>query len=675
MNFNDFKIAVDNQFEKMQEHRMFKVDVSKQVLWDTYLGSFPEGSDPIYRERTHHDCQCCKQFIRTVGNVVAIVDGKAVSVWHCTVEDPNYQAVADAMAALVEVAPLADPFFHYEKYAGTDHTHQQEEDGTVKTWDHFFVRLPSAIVMKKDAIATRISNLRSNQQVFQRALTEIQFDAVDTILELIGQKSLYRGEEHLRTLTKFRDHMSAYARLTGDFSRTIYTWEAAFKENPAVLGIRNTSIGTLLCDLSGEMDLDLAVSRFEAMVAPSNYKRPTALITKTMIKKAQEQVAALGFVEALERRHATPEDITVNNVIFANRDARKAMGEDIFDNLIQEQPINPQSFSKVEEISIEDFISEVVPKATQIQLLLENRHMGNLMSLVAPVHPEANNMLKWENNFSWTYNGDITDSMKQRVKAAGGNVEGVMRFSIQWNDVDWNSCDYDAHCLEPGGRHIYFANKRQIHPSSGVLDVDIISPVKGIPAVENITWSDEYKMPNGTYYFKVHCYTRGSGNTGFTAEFEYKGQIRSYAYNKPLKAQEYIDVLKGELRDGEFTVTKELPTTLSSREVWGVPTMQYQNVSMMLYSPNHWDDFAVGNKHYFFILEGCKQPGKVRGFYNEFLTNKLTEHRKVFEVLGEKMKVEESDQQLSGLGFSSTQRNHVFAQVTGKFNRTVKVIF
>jgi hypothetical protein len=39
------------------------------------------------------------------------------------------------------------------------------------------------------------------------------------------------------------------------------------------------------------------------------------------------------------------------------------------------------------------------------------------------------------------------------------------------------------------------------------------------------------------------------------------------------------------------------------------------------------------------------------------------------------MKAEESSTQLSGLGFSSTQRNHVYVRVSGTFNRVVKVTF
>jgi len=76
-----------------------------------------------------------------------------------------------------------------------------------------------------------------------------------------------------------------------------------------------------------------------------------------------------------------------------------------------------------------------------------------------------------------------------------------------------------------------------------------------------------------------------------------------------------------------------------------------------------------------FMLDGCVNDGQARGFFNEFLAEELTPHRKVLEVVGSKMKTDTSDHQLSGIGFSSTQRNSVLCRVKGSFNRVVKVVF
>ena len=96
---------------------------------------------------------------------------------------------------------------------------------------------------------------------------------------------------------------------------------------------------------------------------------------------------------------------------------------------------------------------------------------------------------------------------------------------------------------------------------------------------------------------------------------------------------------------------------------------------MVMSSPNHWDNHTIGNKHWFFILNNCINENKTRGFYNEFLSNELTEHRKVLEVLGSKMKTEKCNSQLSGLGFSSTQKNTVLCRVSGSFSRTIRINF
>lgn len=668
LKFSVFKEAVKEQFQALSQGDLFRADVGKDELWHFYLDAFPEGTNPIYKERREYDCQACRQFIKACGNVISIIDNKPVSIWDVVV-DGYYQEVANKMAGFVKSHPIRDVFFHDQQNLGTDFNRQILDDGQVIKWEHFFFKLPKAFV--KGNVAREIGECRETKNVFKRGLDEITEESAEMVLELIDQNSLYRGEENRAAVNAFLVYKNDYSNLP-DVERDFYCWEWSMKVGPSAR-IRNTAIGTLLTDLSDGVELDKAVKSFESKVAPQNYKRPTALITKGMIKKAEEKVEELGIADSLPRRYAVAEDITINNVLFANREAKRAMS--VFDEMAAETKEDVKKFDHVEPVDIETFISNILPKAESVELMLENKHTNNLMSLVAPANKDAKGIFKWNNNFSWAYSGDVTDSIKERVKKAGGAVDGVLRFSIQWNDGDNNQNDFDAHCIEPNGNLIYHRKQRQIQPSSGVLDVDVVHPGRNV-AVENITWSDIDKMQEGKYEFLVHNYSHRGGKTGFSAEIEYDGKIYSYEYDKELRQNEKVVVAEVEFsKETGIKFIESLPSTQASKEVWGVTTNHFQKVSMVMYSPNHWDDQIFGNRHFFFILEDCKNDGRPRGFFNEFLNNELTEHRKVFEVLGSKMKVAESDRQLSGVGFSSTVRNEILCKVSGSFSRTIRLTF
>ena len=175
--------------------------------------------------------------------------------------------------------------------------------------------------------------------------------------------------------------------------------------------------------------------------------------------------------------------------------------------------------------------------------------------------------------------------------------------------------------------------------------------------------------------YPFHWAARSPNTTGFLAEIECGGNLYQYEYVPALKNNEWVTVAEVELKNGQFTVDSKLPTSTSSKDIWGVSTNQFTKVSMVTISPNHWGEKPVGNKHFFFILDKCKASSPPRGFFNEYLKESLTPHKRVFEALGSKMRVADSEAQLSGLGFSSTQSNSVVVQVTGKTKRVVKVIF
>jgi hypothetical protein len=671
MNFEKFQKSVIEQFDRMQRYPLFRVQVEKDVLWQKYLDSFPPGTNPKFKERTEFDCQICKNFVRAVGGVVAVVDGKIATLWDNQV-DGFYNDVSQAMSEFVKSKPIDNIFLHTEGAAGSMLTRQQTPNGVV-SWNHFYIAIPRANICEGDSIGTRLGESRSSRDVFARSLTELRIDAIDIVLELISQNSLYRGEEHKFALEAFRKFKVEFDKIKGETKRDIYVWSQVKAAPGSVVRFRNTVIGTLVSDLSDGKELEDAVKAFEAKVAPTNYKRPTALVTKAMIEKAQKEVEKLGLKTALERRFATIDDIKINNVLFANRDAKKALGGDVFDDLKATVAEKIQNFDKVEEIGIDKFIEEVLPKAESIEIMFENKQASNLVSLIAPVDKEAKEMFKWQNPFSWSYTGDVADSIKERVKKAGGKVDGDLRCSLSW----FNHDDLDLHMIEqPNHYEIYFGNRGRQSPSGGMLDVDMNAGAGDTRTpVENITYADRRTMKKGFYNLFVHNYCRReTTDVGFEVEIEFDGKIQTISYAKAVQNGEQIQVarLQYSKKDG-FKIVESLPSTATSKEVWGVKTQAFHKVSAVMLSPNYWDDKPVGNKHYFFMLEGCKNEGKARGFFNEFLTPELDAHRKVLEVVGSKVKTEESDRQLSGLGFSSTQRNSILCRVKGNFSRVLKI--
>ena len=670
--FPAFKKAVANRFADMAGRELFRVNLNKDALWDLYLASFPEGSNPVYEKRTEHDCSCCRHFIRSVGDAVAIIDGEVVSAWDITCTDPTYQIVANALAAFVKQHAVADAFLHTERTAGTDKNFEQLLDKVV-TWDHFFVNIPTKYVCKGEEIGPRLSTVRARHDVLYRSLTELTDDAVDTVLELISQNSLYRGVENRASVSAFRNLKQEFNKLKTDTDKHAFVWSKISEVSPAVSMIRNSAIGTLLVNLSDGMGMDEAVRKFEVVVAPANYKRPTALVTKAMIEKAKAALEELELIPSLERRYATLEDININDILFADRSARTAITGDVFDELVTKARNKPKNLDKVEEISIDKFISDIIPRAQSLEVFVENRHSGNLVSLVAPANATAKGLFKWDNPYSWSYNGDVADSIKERVKKAGGNVTGEVLCRLAWHNYD----DLDLHMYEPSG-HIYFGDRRS-RSSGGELDVDMNAGGGRVSRdpVENIYYTNRRTMREGEYRLVVHNFCkREDKDVGFEVEFDYLGTIYHYVYDKPVRDRTTVDVVKFNYSHAKgIEIIESLPSTQTSKTFWNLKTQEFQPVSVVTLSPNYWGERQVGNKHYFFMLQNCRNEGQARGFYNEFLHESLTPHRKVIEMVGAKMKTEESAHQLSGLGFSSTQRNDVLVRVKGSFTRTVKVVF
>ncbi len=639
--FAPFGLAVHNQFQDMAKNEFFTVDLNGEEIWDFYLASFPPGTNPIFRERTEHDCSCCKQFIRNIGGVVNIVNNELVTVWD--IDDDKleypYDIVALKMRKLIGNRLVNGLFRTKEGQYGAAYTMEAGEPP--RKWNHFHGKMQTRHLAASPA--EERGRYAESAAMFHRALAEIKRSALDDIIALINDKALYRGEEFLGAVANFRRMQAKFFELSPN-ERLNWVWSNAC--DMATSRFRNTVIGTLAVDLSSDMPLDAAVKAFETKVAPANYKRPASLITPSMIKDAETTANLLGLMPALQRRFARLSDIAVTDVLWVDGTKRDVMRlTSPFTSLLATAPVKMKVPTTKDTMSIDEFMHDVLPCVETIEVMVKNTHQNNFVSLTAPVQGDELRLFKWNNPFAWSYSGNVTDRIKEKVKRAGGNTGAALRVSLAW----FNKDDLDLHSTGPHG-HAFFGNKM------GILDVDMNAGyASSREPVENQSWT---APKDGVYKIVVNQYNqRETIDVGFTLEMECNnGALFQWNYGKPVKGQ--LQVLEFTVKHGfvaEIKALKDMAEGSTSRERWGVMTEQFVRVNTVMHSPNFWGNEAVGNKHVIFALDGCVNDEPTRGFYNEYLNPVLEKHRKVFEVLGSKTLCPPSTDQVSGVGFSSTR--------------------
>ena len=89
LNFKDIKVPLEKHFDEMQKENdfLYVADLDKDQLWETYLETIPPEHNKIYRVRREHDCSCCRHFVKQIGNVVAIKNGKIETIWDFAGDD------------------------------------------------------------------------------------------------------------------------------------------------------------------------------------------------------------------------------------------------------------------------------------------------------------------------------------------------------------------------------------------------------------------------------------------------------------------------------------------------------------------------------------------------------------------------------------------------------------
>lgn len=700
----EFSKKLQTRFAQMMKTgKLFRVELTGQQVWDLYLESFSKENDPVFRDpaSTEHNCNHCKNFIRRYGNIVAVdEDYKIISIFDVNIKG-EYDDTAKSLSIAIKKSKITEVFFEtfkelnllpYESCSKSNKEFQlgvksnvkrytkeeAEKFGIVKpnetrTFHHFHLFLDKSFVdQSSNSVEAIMGSYRDAKNVFQRAMETISLDTLKLVRDLINQGSLLDGATHLFKIEQIIPLKQEYDNLPVK-QRDNWCWVKSYQFQLAKF--RNELIGVLCSELSEGEELNKACQSWNKRVDPANYMKVTAPITKKQIEEAKQFVEENGYTESFDRRFATIDDIKVSEILHSNTGKGEIKSVSIFDIVKSTSTRHKRNeFEGVEEVGIDKFMKDILPTCSSIEAFFANGHQGNLVSLTTASKKTSKPIFKWDNNYSWTFNGNLAgkSQIKEAVKSEGGRVDGVLRFSIIWNEDGKDILDFDAHALEPNRTEIAFNTFKGMKTSmSGTLDVDMIRP-NGL-GVENITWGSRSAMKDGVYKFWIHNYD-GGANKGFKAEIEFNGEIYNYEHTKT--AMGALHVAEVTLKDGQFSIKHLIPeSAVSSKEVYGLETNQFHKVNLVCLSPNHWGENNVGNKYYFFMLEGCKSPVSIRSFHNENLLPELAVHRKVLEVLGTTNMIESTFKQLSGLGFNATVRDQLIVKLQGTHKRMIKINF
>lgn len=635
---------------------LYVTDVNNDKLWELYLESIPAEFNPQYKERREFDCNCCKQFVRNLGGIVAVVNDKIETIWDVNLNKlpEAFQIVAKELDKYVKQHKIVSIYLSKEPAYGREKT-SAYIDNSLITFNHMFHTLDRSLVdVNKDS---KVGKFRQDYDLLARSVDLFTVEALAQTKELISENSIYRGSEFQSSVNAFHTFKSKYTQ-----AKTTEEKQVLLLKNINLCTFKNSSIGQLVENLSEGMDLDTAVAKYEAMVAPTNYKRTTALVTPQMVQNALKTVKEQGYEDSLFRRLANAADISINEVLWVNNSTKakmKSAVEDLFGSISTKNKKHTKPSGLLgNKVTIEEFITQILPQAVELEIKLENNQLSNLMTLTTAKHEDSKCLFAWGNHFGWSYTGNITDSITEKVKKAGGNVTTAqLRFSLSW----FNGDDLDLHVINPKGVEIYYGNKQ------GCLDVDMNAGgrMNSVDPVENCSFVTPI---DGVYKVHVRQFTKRTndrpgfivqavGKSGNSTEYHYEKQFTSnivHLGNFTVKGGQIVDA----------KISNEFTTSSKPIEKWGLKTQEYTTVDSVMLSPNFWADKAIGNKHWFFIINNCVCDEEVRGIYNEFLNPSLNEHRKVFELLGAKSTCSPQTNQLSGVGFSSTKEMELTFRVT-----------
>lgn len=663
--YTDFLNALSHNFTHVAVNAPALFTVNVNGLWELFLDNLPDDA------RQHYTCNTCRSFVNHYGNIVVVDESGMVksALWDVTVPE-FFQSSIDAMnKAVCKAAKVNGVFISDIANLGNPKT---------GVWEHMSVRMPS-IKVNKSRVKNAHQLMSEKHEDFLtlvNAISDFPLDITEQAASLLQTDVMYRSDRVLGVaewFKKLHDNIDSLPSV----QRNNLIWLAVATAPNGFCHIKSSMIGTLLEDIKDGYSTRVIMDRFQEKMNPQNYMRSQSAPTTSAIEQAEKLVEKLGIADSLCRKYATFSMIAPHCEWMPKTiEPQTAKAGGVFSNVTPKERLSApgsQIAMPSTTMTYDKFVRTVLPTADQIEVLVDNP--SRFMAMVTEAIEGSENILLWDNSFSWYYHGGIDGEIKRRVETAGGRYENCeIRCSLIWESYT----DLDLHCVTPNNFHIHYCSPND-YSTGGSLDVDANGgKATTIKPVENIRWASG--AHNGHYKFYVHNFSdRNHKNNPFRVELEVAGQI--YTYNGYMRdTGEKEVVFEFDYNCGKVTNMKTPSSTITSgSKTWNIQMNQFVNVKGIVDSPNTWDKQhnPTNGYHIFFILDGCKDnsEGKGRGFFNEILKPELREIRKTLEVYTANTPIEGIDYaDACGVGYLKGSDWNLTIRVTsGKNQRVIKI--
>lgn len=637
---------------------LFRTSVSD--LFDTFLYYLPDACKQEYT------CRACKHFVDRFGGLVFIKeDGTTESaIWNVENIPGMFIEPITQMKEIVESAQVQDIFVSDYVDLGTYDTNG---------FHHFSVKLPRVMInTSRVKNASQVSAEKAEDYgMLKRALEKYSMSQIDQALNLLESGSLYRGSSYVAMCKWFKETKEKITSINDQPQHTNMIWKYAATAPNGFTHISGSMLGTLLDYIVDGDDFDTIKRKFETNMSAENYRRSQSAPTQRAVESAEKLIEKLGLADSLRRRYAKLDELPENEFIWKSKTEKKEeVKTGVFAGVQTKAVDSNETKSVIPQVTMtwDKFRKTILPTADKLEIKVDGT--THLMGMVTAAVPESENIMNWDNPFSWYYQSGIDSVIRERLEEKGAKYEGCeIRCSLIWN----TRTDLDVHCICPDKVEIYFGHKNHGY---GSLDVDANVNGETITPVENIRWPNG-TVPDGRYQFYVHNYTNRATHNPYKLELEVNGKI--YTYNGDITKTGGKDVVfefdyvRG--KDPKFTA-RSMATDV--KETWGISN-GFTEVAAIIPSPNMWGEnpYKRSGEHTFFLLKGCKDMtgGVGRGFFTEMLKGDLQEIRKILEAYTASTPIEGEDEASAcGVGYSKDKEwNLIIKVATGNTVKMIKV--